>query len=299
MDELDKYVKAGRIVARVLSKVEKMVEDGMLVLELCEEIEEEIWKLGGKPAFPCNVSQGYVAAHYTPAHDDKTRINGSNVVKIDVGAHVDGYIADAAISITWDPSNEKLLDVAKGALDVALSSIKPGGELASVGRIVEQYVKQFGFKPIDNLAGHQLDRYNLHSGVSIPNVALSGVKGVFKLGGAYAIEPFIVPVNGAGHVVEGSSSNIFRLVSRRVFKDEFLTRVVNYVWENYRTLPFASRWLTREFGPKALGALEELKKKRVVFEYPMLIERNRVQVAQFEHTVVITRDGVVVTTRGV
>lgn len=294
---IEKYVRAGRVVGKLLDKVERFVEDGMLVIEVCEKLEEEMIRLGVKPAFPCNISQGYVAAHYTPTYDDKTRIDGRNVVKIDIGAHVDGYIADAAISVAWSPDNERLLRVAKEALDLALRSIKPGADLSEVGRVVEPYVRRLGFKPIDNLAGHQMERYNLHSGVSIPNVMHGTVRGVFKTGSAYAIEPFIVPPNGAGHVVEGPASNIFRLVSRRVFKDKSLTDLVNYLWEEYRTLPFASRWVVKELGVKALDALEELKKKKVVVEYPTLIERNKAQVAQFEHTVLITGEGVVVTTK--
>ena len=286
---------AGRILSRVLSFARNTVVDGMKILDLCEAIEERIKDLGGLPAFPCNLSQGHLAAHYTPSPNDDGSIDGRSVVKIDVGVHVDGYIADAAISVTWSQALEPLVEAAQEVLMLGISSIRDGLRVSEFGHVVEGYAKAHGFKPVSNLAGHQLGRYVLHSGLSVPNVTAAS-PGTFKAGGVYALEPFLVPGHAAGRVVDGPPSNIFRLRSRRFLKDPMSRRVAEWIWDNFRSLPFASRWVYGEFGDRGMDVLKALKSRGVVSEYPMLLEVSGAQVAQFEHTVLVEKDKVVITT---
>ena len=293
--EEEKYMTAGRILSRVLSFAGDTVDDGMKILDLCETIEEKIKDLGGLPAFPCNISQGRLAAHYTPSPNDNGFIDGRSIVKIDVGVHTDGYIADAAISITWNQALESLVEAAQEVLMLGISVIKHGLRVSEFGYVVEGYAKAHGFKPVGNLAGHQLGKYVLHSGLSVPNVATAS-PGTFKAGGVYALEPFLVPGHAAGRVVDGPPSNIFRLRSRRFLKDPASRKVSEWIWDNFRSLPFASRWVYKEFGDGGMETLRALKSRGVVSEYPMLLEVSGAQVAQFEHTVLVDKDKVLVTT---
>ncbi len=294
-EELEKYIRAGKIAAKALERAYEIVEDGRLALEVCEELEEIIWREAA-PAFPCNISQGEVAAHYTPAPGDPTRIDGRRIVKVDLGANVDGYLSDAAISIAWGSENERLVEAAREALEIGISQVAPGAPIRRFGRAVEEYARRMGLKVIVNLAGHRLGRYELHTGISVPSVDAE-VPGSFEPGGAYALEPFLVPREGAGRVVDSSPSNIFRLASRRMPKDHRLAELASHIWERYRGLPFASRWIAKEMGDGALEALRELRSMGIVQEYRMLVEANRAQVAQFEHTVLVTEREVLVTTR--
>ncbi|MGB9733539.1 MAG: type II methionyl aminopeptidase [Conexivisphaera sp.] len=294
-DELEKYLAAGRLAARALERAYDVVEDGRSALEVCEELEEIIWS-EAMPAFPCNLSQGPIAAHYTPAPGDTLRIDGKNIVKVDLGACVDGYLSDSAVSIAWGGENERLAEAAREALHMGISQITPGSPLSRFGRTIEEYARALGLRPIVNLAGHRLGPYELHTGVSVPNVD-ADVPGRFEPHSAYALEPFLVPREGAGRVVDSTPSNIFRLTSRKIPKDPQLARVASHIWERYRGLPFASRWVVRELGEGALEALRTLRSMGIVYEYRTLVEAKGVQVAQFEHTVFIGESEVIVTTR--
>ncbi|MGC9116221.1 MAG: type II methionyl aminopeptidase [Conexivisphaera sp.] len=295
VEEVEKYVAAGRLAARALERARDVVEDGRSALEVCEELEEILWSEAA-PAFPCNLSQGPVAAHYTPAPGDRTRIDGRSIVKVDLGAHVDGYISDTAISLAWTGANERLVEAARAALEVGISRIAPGQPLRRFGAAVEEYASALGLKPVSNLAGHVLGRFELHAGLSVPNLD-ADVPGRFEPWRAYALEPFLVPREGAGRVVDSAPGNIYRLVSRRVPKDRDLARVALHVWERYRGLPFASRWIARDLGEGALEHLRRLVSMGIVYEYRTLVEAGGAQVAQFEHTVLVRDSDVVVTTR--
>lgn len=85
--------------------VQKILEKEGDIKCIANRIEEEIRREGCEPAFPVNIGIDDIAAHYTPTLDERTRIKGNNLVKIDIGLHKDGYIADFALSFT---ENEEL-----------------------------------------------------------------------------------------------------------------------------------------------------------------------------------------------
>ena len=96
---MESYIKAGKIVSDIRSEASKMIKDGTLVIDLVEYVESEILKTGAEIAFPCNVSLNEVAAHYTSPANDKTLIHAGDMVKLDLGAMIDGCIADTAVTI--------------------------------------------------------------------------------------------------------------------------------------------------------------------------------------------------------
>lgn len=288
-DIVDKLLRAGEIVSEALSKAVDIVEDGVKVVVICRELEKVIVRKGARPAFPVNVSINDVAAHYTAAPRDDTVIPPHSVVKIDVGAHVDGYIADAALTIVLDKSFEPLAKAAYEALRAAMRSLRHGVRLSSVGAVIEREIKLRGFKPISNLSGHKIERYNLHAGKSVPNVASFDLSRAVR-GEVYAIEPF--STNGEGLVVEGGCSNIYRIVSMRRTGSKELDNLLTNLWSEFRGLPFASRWVAEKWGNGALNLLKTLESKRRVYHYRVLIERGGGYVAQFEDTVIVQENGV-------
>ncbi|MGC8568673.1 MAG: type II methionyl aminopeptidase [Nitrososphaeria archaeon] len=292
----EKYTEAGRIAGEALKRAVEIVHEERMVLDICEELEDFIIKRGARPAFPVNISQNEEAAHYTARYDDDRRIKKGSLVKVDLGVHVDGYIADAAITLSFSGIYTSMVRANYEALERALSIIKDGLEFYEFGSYVEKLAKGYGFKPIENLMGHRLDRYVLHTGDSVPMIG-SPVKGRFRSQNAYAIEPFFVEMDAMGFVIDGQHSNIYRLVAPRKVKDESASQLVDYIWKTYRTLPFASRWIIKEFGPSSVTALERLVKENLLEEYYTLVEAGGAPVAQFEHTVYVDRDKVTVTTR--
>ncbi|HEY7366971.1 MAG TPA: type II methionyl aminopeptidase, partial [Nitrosopumilaceae archaeon] len=294
--QLEDYVKAGKVAAEVRENVRKKNWVGATLEQICEEVENEILKRGAKRAFPVNTSLNEVAAHYTAEPNDEKTITDSDLIKIDLGAQINGYIADTAVTVCYDPQYASLVQAAEEALKNAISMIKIGVKASDVGRTIEKTVKQLGFKPIANLSGHSLAQYTIHAGKSIPNIWSIG-SFTFKGDEAYACEPFVTTGNGMGIVREGKIKNIFALASRKRTKNEDADRLQEYIWANFNMLPFALRWLVKDWEEKkARELLEILVKKKVVHAYPVLIEGNGQRVAQAEHTFIPTENGVTVTT---
>jgi len=294
--QIEDYIKAGKIVAEVRENVRKKNWVGVTLEEICEEVEGEILKRGAKRAFPVNTSVNEVAAHYTAEPNDEKIVSDTDLVKIDLGAQVNGYIADTAVTVCYDSQYDNLVQAAEDALKNAVSMIKIGVKSSDVGRTIEKTVKQLGFKPIMNLSGHSLAQYTIHAGKSIPNIWSIGSFS-FKGDEAYACEPFVTTDEGSGVVQEGKIKNIFALGSRKRTKNEEADRLQEYIWTNFNMLPFALRWLLKDWEEKqARELLEILMKKKVVHAYPILIERNGQRVAQAEHTFIPTENGATVTT---
>jgi len=292
----DKFRLSGRILRETREEIKKSVHEGMPIIEICEKAESLIRKKGGKPAFPCNVSINEIAAHYTSPPDDRKRIPEKSVVKVDIGAHVDGYVTDTAVTICFNPEHESLVDTAERALEAAIKSVQPGMATGKLGATIENAIKTRGFKPISNLCGHQIGRYIIHTGTSIPNVPqLSFSK--FKPGGIYAIEPFVTTANAAGRVENGDEATIFRFVKSRPLAGPHAKKLLKHVEDNFKTLPFAERWL-QGIVPEEnrREAFQELLKSKALMEYPVFVEASRQTVAQAEHTVLIVKDGCTVLT---
>ncbi len=297
-DVVRKYLEAGRIAAQVLNEAVRLVEPGVRLIDIVEYVEKRIRELGGEPAFPCNISVNSVAAHYTPQIGDDTTIPEGAVVKIDVGVHVDGYIADTAATVSLDPAYEPLLDAARDALENALAVVGPGVKFSEVGKVVEKAIRARGYNPIVDLSGHSLARYRIHAGDSIPNFHDPYTRGRFTPGRAYAIEPFAT--NGVGRVTSLDLVTIYAytgLPPRRKKLGETEKKVLDEVVKRFRTLPFTERWLA-DIAPldQLRQALTRLARRGLLHAYPVLVEASNGIVAQFEHTVLVLRDQVLVTT---
>lgn len=292
----EKFILSGRILHEARDEMKSFVREGMPIIEVCEKAEDLIRKKGAKPAFPCNVSINEVAAHYTSPPGDKKQIPENSVVKVDMGAHVDGYVTDTAVTVCFNPDYDELVATAERALKAAVETIKPGISVSKIGAVVENTVKTRGYKPISNLTGHQVGRYIVHTGVSIPNVAQLSLTR-FKLGGVYAIEPFVTLPDAAGRIEDGDEVTIFRFVKSRSLKNPFAKQLLKYIEENFRTLPFAERWLQGVVPEEShREAFRELLTAKVLMYYPVFVEVSRKTVAQAEHTVMIVENGCVVLT---
>ena len=295
-EELEKYMRAGEIAFEAKKLAERIVKPGTPILKIAEEIEGLIRSRGAAPAFPTNISINHVAAHRTPYVGDTELVPEGAVVKVDIGVHVDGYIADTAITIVLDDRFEPLAEAVKNALHKALKRVRAGARFRDIGFIIEREIKAAGFKPIKNLSGHSLGRYQIHGGEYIPNYRDALAIGRFRSGRAYAIEPF--GTNGRGYVVEDRSSiQIYALRSGRGSVSGFEAEVLNVIRSRFSTLPFCERWLVDLGDIDAVrAALKRLVVKKILTQYPVLIEAGKGMVAQFEETIYVTSSGAYITT---
>jgi methionyl aminopeptidase len=297
MTFFESYQRAGKIASEVRERARKKYHVGTTVFRICESIEAEIREMGGAPAFPVNVSLNDIAAHYTAEPNDILEVKDRDILKIDIGVQVDGYIADTAVTVCYDPKSEELVRVAEMALNEAVKVAKADTKSNEIGAVIESTIVKHGFKPIQNLSGHSLERYTIHAGRSIPNIKTIGPSFSLSSNQAYAVEPFVTTRDGQGVVYEGKVRNIFSITSRKPSKNQEADIFLDQLWNKFKTLPFAIRWITDLFDePKARELIEVLVKKRNLHAYPILVEGNRKLVSQAEHTLIPSTNFTYVTT---
>jgi methionyl aminopeptidase len=295
MEAQEQYIHAGKIAAKVREQIRDEVKPGVKAVDVCESVESLTRQLGGGIAFPCNVDINQVAAHYASPVGDQTTIQVGQMVKVDIGVHIDGYIADTAVTICLDPALTLMVKAAEEALAVAIKTVKAGARASDIGATIEHTIKNRGFRPIKNLTGHKLSRYIVHAGRSIPNVAGYELHRLEE-DEVYAIEPFTVLNNAVGEVRDGPPSHIYRFERKKNF-DGVPKQMLAFIQQEYRTLPFASRWVLKRFpGFEGQSAFADLLSGRCIMSYPQLLEKSGGLVAQAEHTVIVQRNGCLVTT---
>ncbi|WP_324759167.1 type II methionyl aminopeptidase [Haloarcula montana] len=288
-EQYEKCREAGEILAQVRDEAAERVEIGASHLELAEWAEDRIRELGGEPAFPVNISIDEEAAHATPSRDDDATF-GEEMVNLDIGVHVDGWLADTAVTVDLSGQDD-LAAASEEALDAALDIAGPGVDVGEIGAAVEDVIEGYGFNPVVNLTGHGLGHWEQHTAPNIPNREVQQ-GAVLATGDVVAIEPFAT--DGGGKVQEGADEEIFALEREGNVRNRQARQVLDQISEEFRTLPFAARWLDSS---RAEMALRRLQQQDIVHGYPVLKEQDGYYVSQKEHTVIITEDGCEVTTR--
>ncbi|MEX2682827.1 MAG: type II methionyl aminopeptidase [Candidatus Sigynarchaeota archaeon] len=297
-DIVSKYRAAGRVCAEAAKYARTLVKPGASVLQIGTQIEKFILDKGVRLSFPVNISLDDIAAHYSPSIDDTFALPEKGLLKIDIGTHVDGYIADHAITVDIGNTGgiyQELIDAAEAGLDTVVNNFRAGQNVVQIGKLVEETIVKAGFVPIRNLGGHNLEQYNLHGGVFVPNTG-SGYPYILKEGDVFAVEPF--STNGAGYVIDGTSKFIYRFQKRPKHQLPMpLASYLELIRKQCSTLPFSPRWLIGKI-PKEriMPAILELARKDLLQAYPLLIERQGGLVAQAEHTLIVMKDHAEITT---
>lgn len=298
-DILDKYILAGRIASEVREASRPLIRIGMPLIEIAEKVEAMIRERSGQPAFPVNLSLNEIAAHYTPAKNDEMKIKDGDVIKVDIGVHVDGFVGDTAYTVSFNEKYEPLVKASETALDEAIKLCRPGTLLSDVSSKIEETIKSFGFNPVSNLTGHGLEQYNLHADPQVPNVKFHSNHKLSE-NQVIAIEPFAT--NGVGMIKDSEPTLIFMLLNPKPVRNmdarlimKFAGQFGHEVEGSMHALPFAERWIDLSLF-KTRIALRELREKGVLYEYPVLKEVSKGIVTQFEHTVIV-KDEPIVTTK--
>jgi len=289
----EKILKAGKIASEVREWIRKKIKKDMLLVEIADMIEDKMVELGGKPAFPTCLSVDENAAHYIPYHNDTSIAKG--ILKVDMGVHIDGWIADTAFSLDLDNNeeNKKIIQASEKALENAIKEIKVGIKVRDIGKKVHETINSYDLNPIMNLFGHSIEQWDLHAGISIPNVD-NGDNRLIKPG-LYAIEPF--STNGNGKVRDGKKSATYLLQDDKNVRNQNAREILKFIVEEYKTIPFCSRWIVKKFGPGSLISLKQLEENGNIHNYSVLVESSDGKVSQSEHTILVENDKITVTTK--
>ena len=323
----ENYEKAGKIASKLRKEAAKKAVAGTKVVDLIDYIEGKIISNGAGIAFPFNVSINNMAAHYTSAPGDDTLLCNGDLVKLDLGTEINGYIADTAVSIIVEGENKEiinedgkklkqpgrlddgnpevtteelelsqdLIEASSAGLEAAISLIKPGVTLGEVGSVIEKTINDKGYKPIANLTGHSLEQWELHAGLSVPNISDKNTH-VLEEGDHLAIEPFAT--NGVGLVKDVPQHYIYKYLRNVPLRQPQSKKLLKRINTEHRYLPFARRWFLDQYNEHELNRnLRPLITSRAIYPYNALQEKSGCRIAQTEHTVIIESDGCFVTTR--
>jgi methionyl aminopeptidase len=279
------YEAAGKVVKKVREDIKPAIIEGAGLLDLATRVEGGIIRYGARPAFPCTIAVNKVASHYTPSRDDDRTIKRGDLVKVDFGACVDGYVADAAFTVEiGGREQEDLIRAAEEALSAGLAAVRPGVPVSRIGGAIHKAAAENGFNVLKDLLGHSLGRNCLHGGLTIPAYD-DGSELRIREGDVLAIEPFLT--KGSGIITRVGGGNIYQLSRNGEIyapgpeEKELLA----FIKEQYGTFPFAERWL-----PKP-GGLPGLVSSSCVKGFPMMVEADGMPVAQAEATAIVEHDG--------
>ena len=306
-EALESYEKAGKILSEVREDAVKLIKNDLPIIDLVEFVETEIVKKGAGISFPCNVSVNEIAAHYTSPLNDKNKLVTGDLVKLDIGTEVNGYIADSAVTIMVPGDNleevmseEELAinydiqEASEAALDAAISTVRSGIEICKIGEVVEEAIRSYNLNPINNLTGHSLEPWNLHAGLSIPNINNNDTTKL-KEDQVIAIEPFAT--NGVGLVGDTNYAYIYSFIKNKPYRLKHDQKVIDFIEKNYHDLPFSGRWLCEYFNPKRVNSsIRKLGQSMAIYPYPALKEKSGCWVSQKEHTVIVEPEGCTITT---
>jgi len=294
-NQINAHKKAGTIWASAIKLAEKKAKVDANLFDLAEEVESFIVNEGATCAFPINLSLNEEAAHYTPKWNGTYLLKETDLMKIDIGVAVEGYICDGAITVNLDNKHAKQIEANELALANAISVASFGKPVERIGAEIEKTLKSKGFNPIYNLGGHGLGKNNIHSAPSIPNHSGGSSEDLEE--GAIAIEPFAS--TGKGQVNEAQSVEIFSLEKTFGVRNPTSRKLLDLM-KKFGELPFAERWLRKETEKLKLESfqvtvgLKELMKAGCLHTYPGLKETKGSMVTQVEKSLLILEDKTIV-----
>ena len=295
-ETIQKLLQAGKIASQVKHEgAKKLSVPGSSILEAMDYCEKRILELGGEIAW-AQYALNEVAAHSCPTDETKEVTTEGDVVKIDIGVHLDGWLADNAMTVEVGIADKykDLIKASKNALKAAIKLVRPGIQLRELGAAQYSEAEALGFTTIRNLGGHTIERYKVHGGLSIPFYD-NGDKTELKENWQIALEPFVT--NGEGLVREKGPATVFMVARPKASARTAYARQILQQAAPQNGLPFTTRWLTRTIGRGAtLLGLKELQRTGVISAHPPLAEASGGMVAQLEHSMII-KDKPIVYTR--
>ncbi|KAL6854373.1 hypothetical protein ACP4OV_019276 [Aristida adscensionis] len=291
-----------KFIDRVRRYMRSIVKPGMLMTDLCETLENMVRKLIKENglqagiAFPTGCSLNWVAAHWTPNSGDKTVLQYDDVMKLDFGTHIDGYIVDCAFTIAFNPMFDPLLQATREGTNTGIKEAGIDARLCDVGAAIQEVMesyeveingKVFQVKSVRNLSGHSIGPYQIHAGKSVP-IVKGGEQTKMEEGEFYAIETF--GSTGRGFVTEDLECSHYMKnfdVGHKPLRLAKAKQLLGTINNNFGTLAFCRLYLDRLGETKYLMGLRNLCEAGIIQPYPPLCDVKGSYVSQFEHTILL------------
>jgi methionyl aminopeptidase len=293
MSDKEMYLKVGKIHKEICEKAKPLIKTGEKLLDITKKIEAMVQGAGASLAFPVNLQLNNLV-HYSPLPNDETVIGPKDLIKVDIGIHIDGYIADGAFTINFDPAYDDMVSFTEETLKNALKGLKPGMKISEIGKRLDLSMKDSKYKIIRNLSGHQLQAWDLHSIKSVP-VFETPNEDLLEEGDALAVEIFIT--DGEGWIHSAPQALIYALTRNLApVRNANVKKLQNDIFKRRKTLPFTERYVLEHLGYSKVDFFL-LKKTDNLKEYPILVEKPGTKIAQFEDVIYVDKDKVIITTK--
>lgn len=281
-EAIECYKKAKSISDEVMRYAKSLRFENATLLSIAETIERLIIDNKGKPAWPVNVCVNEVAAHYSPV-DASSVLKEGDIVKVDFGVQVKGYIWDQAFTVCIGNKKNQLIEASEKALEKAVNLVRKGIKVYELSEVIEDAVTSFGLKTIRNLSGHGLGRYMVHASPTIPNIKNSIQDEIHDQ--AIAIEVFVT--SGSGWVKESEPANVYRFEQDKPVRLWEARKILEQAKTDFEGLPFSPRWIKTVPKLKMEMAIRELLDANAIVAYPPLKEETNSPVAVAETTVLV------------
>ncbi|KAF9015712.1 hypothetical protein BDQ17DRAFT_1230001 [Cyathus striatus] len=305
--------RAAEVHRQVRQAARRYIRPGMSMIDIVNYIEDgtralvEENGLEAGVGFPTGVSLNNCAAHYTPNAGDTLVLQHGDVLKVDIGVQVNGRIADSAFTLTFEPTYDTLLEAVKAATDTGIREAGIDARLGEIAGAIQETMESYEVevngkvlpvKPIENLSGHSINRYQIHGGKSVLLVK-NDDQTKMEEGEYFAIETF--GSTGRGRVVEsGECSHYAKIIGvpHVPLRLTSAKSLLNTITKSFGTIPFCRRYLDRIGESKYLLALNHLVAQGIVEDYPPLCDQRGSMTAQYEHTILLRPTCKEVVTRG-
>ncbi|CAM1506199.1 Fc.00g058400.m01.CDS01 [Cosmosporella sp. VM-42] len=320
-DFLQNYRKAAEVHRQARQWVQETVKPGHTLLDIAEGIEDSVRALlghaGREPGdgvkagmgFPTGLCLNHQTAHYTPNPGQKdVMLQQQDVMKVDFGVHINGWIIDSAFTMAFDPTYDNLLAAVKDAtnsgikatgIDVRICDVSAAIQEAMESYEVEIRGKTYPVKAVRNISAHNIHHYRIHGGKSIPFIKNSN-QTKMEEGEVFAIETFGTTGRGllrddVGIYGYGLNHDVPLTASLPLVSAKRLHKTIR---ENFGTLVFCRRYLDRLGVEKYLAGMNCLVSNGIVEAYEPLADIKGSYSAQFEHTLLLRETQKEILSRG-
>ncbi|RYP73126.1 hypothetical protein DL769_004287 [Monosporascus sp. CRB-8-3] len=301
---LSDYRQAAETHRQVRQWAQKTIKPGQTLIEIANSIEDSTRRLVGHDGlsegdsilagmgFPTGLNLDNIVAHYSPNAGCKSVLQQNNVIKVDIGVHINGRIVDSAFTMAFDPMYDNLLAAVKDATNTGVREAGIDVRVGELGGYIQEAMESYEceingttypIKPIRNLAGHNILPYSIHGTKSVPLFKTDDPTKMEE-GDVFAIETF--GSTGNGLCVDQGEVSHYALRSDAPKVDLHLSSarsLLRTIKDNFGTIPFCRRYLDRIGQEKYLLALNNLVKSGIVEDYPPMVEKRGSYTAQFEH----------------
>ncbi|OHE97911.1 methionine aminopeptidase [Colletotrichum orchidophilum] len=319
---LNDYRKAAEVHRQVRQWVQETVRPGQqTLLEIATGIEDGVRSLLGNQGieagdalragmgFPTGLCLNHEVAHYTPNPGQRDVVlKYEDVMKVDFGVHVNGWIVDSAFTMSFDPAYDDLLDAVRDATNTGIEAagidVRICDVSAAIHETMESYEVEIGgktypVKPVRNICAHDIARYQIHAGRSIPFIK-NNDQTKMEEGEIFAIETF--GTTGRGKLYDDVGIYGYKLGynAPAQIKLPFASanRLYKTIREQFGSIVFCRRYLDRLGLDRYLAGLKSLESHGILETYAPLADVKGSQSAQFEHTILLRENNKEIISRG-